>query len=91
MEAAVGGAVGGVIAFALTVVVGLAVGVVAKMPMPGRDPGGWFVTLLLGIAGSWLGGLLLTLTGLSGVVPALVAAVVGAMALLAGYRLLKKT
>jgi len=88
--AAVGGAVGGVIGVLIAVVIGLVVGTVAKLLMPGPDPGGWFVTLLLGIAGSWIGGFLMSLTGLTGTVPALGAAVVGAMLLLGIYRLLKK-
>ena len=35
---------------------GLIVGAIAKLLMPGRDPGGWIVTILLGIAGALLGG-----------------------------------
>jgi len=35
---------------------GLVVGIIAKLLMPGRDPGGFIVTILLGIAGSLLGG-----------------------------------
>lgn len=38
------------------IVFGLIVGVIAKLLMPGRDPGGFIVTILLGIAGSLLGG-----------------------------------
>jgi uncharacterized membrane protein YeaQ/YmgE (transglycosylase-associated protein family) len=90
MAAEVGGAVGGVIGLLLVVAIGLVIGVVAKLLMPGPDPGGWFVTLLLGIAGSWIGGFLMSLTGFAGTLPALVAAVVGAMLLLGVYRLLKK-
>jgi uncharacterized membrane protein YeaQ/YmgE (transglycosylase-associated protein family) len=90
MDAAVGGATGGVIGLLLVAVIGLVIGVVAKLLMPGPDPGGWFVTILLGIAGSWVGSLLISLTGLAGTVPSLVAAVVGAMLLLGAYRLLKK-
>ena len=37
---------------------GLAVGIVAKFLMPGRDPGGFFITALLGIVGSLVGGFL---------------------------------
>ena len=37
---------------------GLVVGAIAKFLMPGRDPGGWIVTILLGIAGSYFGGLI---------------------------------
>jgi uncharacterized membrane protein YeaQ/YmgE (transglycosylase-associated protein family) len=35
---------------------GLVVGVIAKLLMPGRDPGGFIVTILLGIAGALIGG-----------------------------------
>ncbi|HSF48020.1 MAG TPA: GlsB/YeaQ/YmgE family stress response membrane protein [Burkholderiales bacterium] len=42
-----------------TIIIGLLVGIVAKLLMPGKDPGGFIVTILLGIAGSfvatWLG------------------------------------
>jgi uncharacterized membrane protein YeaQ/YmgE (transglycosylase-associated protein family) len=38
------------------IVFGLVVGIIAKLLMPGRDPGGFIVTTLLGIAGALLGG-----------------------------------
>ena len=38
------------------IVFGLVVGVIAKMLMPGRDPGGFIITMLLGIAGAVVGG-----------------------------------
>ena len=38
------------------IIFGLIVGAVAKLLMPGRDPGGWIVTILLGIAGALVGG-----------------------------------
>lgn len=38
------------------IVFGLVVGIIAKLLMPGRDPGGFIVTMLLGIAGSLIGG-----------------------------------
>jgi len=91
MENMFGAAVGGVIGLMLVAVIGLVIGVVAKLLMPGRDPGGWFATILLGIAGSWIGGLIISLLGLSGVVPGLVAAVAGAMILLIAYRVFKKS
>jgi uncharacterized membrane protein YeaQ/YmgE (transglycosylase-associated protein family) len=40
------------------IVFGLVVGIIAKLLMPGRDPGGFIVTILLGIAGALLGGFL---------------------------------
>ena len=38
------------------IIFGLIVGAVAKLLMPGRDPGGWIITILLGIAGALVGG-----------------------------------
>jgi uncharacterized membrane protein YeaQ/YmgE (transglycosylase-associated protein family) len=40
------------------IIFGLVVGIVAKLLMPGRDPGGFIVTILLGIAGALVGGFL---------------------------------
>lgn len=40
------------------IVIGLIVGAIAKLLTPGRDPGGWIITILLGIAGSALAGFL---------------------------------
>jgi uncharacterized membrane protein YeaQ/YmgE (transglycosylase-associated protein family) len=87
---AVGSAVGGVVGLLIVAVIGLAIGAVAKLLMPGKDPGGWFVTMLLGIAGSWVGALIANALGISGGI-GLVAAVLGAMLLLLIYRLLKRT
>jgi uncharacterized membrane protein YeaQ/YmgE (transglycosylase-associated protein family) len=90
MGAATGGFIGLLLVAVIRLVIGV-IGVIAKMLMPGPDPRGWFVTILLGIAGSWVGGLLMSLTGLAGTVPGLIASVVGAMVLLGVYRLLKKS
>jgi uncharacterized membrane protein YeaQ/YmgE (transglycosylase-associated protein family) len=90
MEQTFGAALGGVIGIVLVSLTGLVIGVIAKLLMPGKDPGGWFVTILIGLAGSWVGGFLLSMTGLAGTVPALIAAVIGAVVLLALYRLIKK-
>ncbi|WP_243382051.1 GlsB/YeaQ/YmgE family stress response membrane protein [Geothrix alkalitolerans] len=38
-----------------TCIIGLIAGAVAKLLMPGKDPGGWIITMILGIAGSFLG------------------------------------
>jgi uncharacterized membrane protein YeaQ/YmgE (transglycosylase-associated protein family) len=48
------------------IVFGLIVGVIAKLLMPGRDPGGFIITILLGIAGSLLGGFVGRAMGLYG-------------------------
>ena len=89
-NALMGAAVGGVIGMVLVLLLGLVVGVVAKLLMPGKDPGGWFVTALLGIAGAWIGSFLMGLLGLQGQLPALLSAVLGAIVLLVLYRLVKK-
>lgn len=72
---------------------GLIAGGVAKLLMPGKDPGGCLVTILLGIAGSLLGGLIATrLLGLGPVTGfdfrSLLTAIAGAVLLLILYRLL---
>jgi uncharacterized membrane protein YeaQ/YmgE (transglycosylase-associated protein family) len=85
-----GAAVGGVIGIVIAGLIGLLIGAVAKLLMPGKDPGGWFVTMLLGIAGSWVGAFLAGALGLSGSL-GLLGAVLGAMLLLFIYRLLKKS
>jgi len=88
MEQATGAAVGGVIGLLLIAVVGLIIGAVAKLLMPGPDPGSWFVTILLGIAGSWVGGFVFGLIGLGGVGTSLVGAILGAMLLLFIHRMI---
>ena len=89
MEQGIGFAVGGVIGLLIVAVVGLVIGVIAKLLMPGKDPGGWFMTIVLGIAGSWVGSFLLAALGIGGTVPGLIGAVAGAMLLLALYRLIR--
>jgi uncharacterized membrane protein YeaQ/YmgE (transglycosylase-associated protein family) len=70
------------------IVVGLIVGAIAKLLMPGRDPGGFIVTMLLGIGGSVLAGFLGRAVGwyTAGEPAGFIASVVGAILLLAIYR-----
>jgi uncharacterized membrane protein YeaQ/YmgE (transglycosylase-associated protein family) len=70
------------------IVFGLIVGVVAKVVMPGRDPGGVLVTILLGIAGAMLGGFLGRSLGWyqSGEAAGFIMATLGAVLLLFLYR-----
>ncbi|NNM32798.1 MAG: GlsB/YeaQ/YmgE family stress response membrane protein [Gemmatimonadetes bacterium] len=73
------------------VVLGLIAGAIAKLLMPGKDPGGLIITMFLGIAGSVVGGYLGQFLGLTGGGPVgLLGSVAGAMILLAGYRVMKK-
>jgi uncharacterized membrane protein YeaQ/YmgE (transglycosylase-associated protein family) len=84
------------------IIFGLIAGLIAKAIMPGKDPGGVIITLLLGIAGSVIGGFLgQALFGYGrrandtadlsqpGFLMSLVLAVVGAIVLLGLYRLIK--
>ena len=75
-----------------TLIIGLLVGAVAKLLMPGKDPGGWIVTILLGIAGALLAGYLGQAVGWyqPGQPAGFIASVVGAIVLLLIYRLLFK-
>jgi uncharacterized membrane protein YeaQ/YmgE (transglycosylase-associated protein family) len=71
---------------------GLIVGAIAKFLMPGRDPGGWIVTILLGVAGSFVGGFIaqaLTRGDQDGARTAgWIGSIIGAMVLLFIYRLI---
>jgi uncharacterized membrane protein YeaQ/YmgE (transglycosylase-associated protein family) len=73
------------------IVLGLIAGAIAKALMPGKDPGGFIVTTLIGIVGAFLGGFLGNLiagSGLNGFSPwSLILAVIGAILLLWIYRL----
>lgn len=73
-----------------TLIVGLIVGALAKLLMPGRDPGGFIITILLGIAGSFVAAFLGRAVGWyrdPGSGPGIIASVLGAMVLLLLYRL----
>lgn len=78
-----------------TAVIGLIIGAVAKWLMPGKDPGGWIVTMLLGLAGSFLAGYLGRMLGWyqEGQSAGFLMSVLGAVLLLFLYRMLiaKKT
>jgi len=73
----------------LWVVFGLVVGIVAKLIMPGNDPGGIFLTIILGVVGAMLGGWVGRMMGLyrEGEPAGFIMAVVGAVIILGLYRL----
>ena len=77
------------------IVVGLIAGVLAKWVMPGPDPGGIIITILIGIAGAFVGGFIVQrLFGGPGVtsisVTSILVATLGAIVLLALYRLITR-
>lgn len=75
-----------------TLIVGLVVGAVAKLLMPGRDPGGFIITSLIGVAGSFVAAYVGKALGLyrADSAPGLIASILGAMALLLIYRVVKR-
>lgn len=75
-----------------TLIVGLVVGALAKLFMPGRDPGGFIITMLLGVAGALLAGYAGKLLGFyqPGQTPGIIASIIGAMVLLLAYRVVKR-
>jgi uncharacterized membrane protein YeaQ/YmgE (transglycosylase-associated protein family) len=72
---------------------GLVIGIIAKLLMPGRDPGGFIVTILLGIAGALLGGFLGRAMGFYGPNEAAgwIVSILGAIVLLALYRMMVRS
>ena len=75
-----------------TIIVGLLAGLVAKFLMPGRDPGGFIITIVLGIAGAFVATYLGQTLGWyhEGEAAGFMGAVVGAVIILAIYRLFAK-
>jgi uncharacterized membrane protein YeaQ/YmgE (transglycosylase-associated protein family) len=72
-----------------TLVIGLIAGVIAKLLMPGKDPGGCIITILLGIAGAFIATYLGKLLGIyePGETAGFIGAVVGAVIILWLYRM----
>lgn len=73
---------------------GLVAGALAKFIMPGKDPGGFFVTIIIGILGGVVGGFLGTFIGLGKIesfdLGGIIIATAGAVLLLIVYRLTRK-
>jgi uncharacterized membrane protein YeaQ/YmgE (transglycosylase-associated protein family) len=71
---------------------GLVVGVIAKLLMPGRDPGGFIITILLGIAGALIGGFIGRAMGFYGPdqTAGWLISILGAVILLALYRMMAR-
>jgi uncharacterized membrane protein YeaQ/YmgE (transglycosylase-associated protein family) len=74
------------------ILIGLVAGAIAKALMPGRDPGGCFVTILIGIAGAVLAGFLGQAVGWyeAGEGAGFIAAILGAILILFVYRLIAR-
>lgn len=76
------------------IIFGLIAGVIAKLLMPGRDPGGCIITILLGVAGAFVGGFIGTQLGFGSVTGwdfrSFLIAVLGAILLLVLYRFFRR-
>lgn len=71
------------------IIFGLVVGIIAKFLMPGKDPGGFIITAILGMVGAVIGTYVgRALWGSASYEAGWIAAILGAIILLAGYRLL---
>jgi len=72
------------------IIIGLLAGVLGKLIMPGRDPGGFIITIVIGMIGALLGGFIVRLLGGEGVtgfnIWSILVATLGAIILLALYR-----
>ena len=73
-----------------TVLVGLVIGAIAKLLMPGRDPGGCIITILLGIAGALVGTWIGRIFAGENYAAGWIMSIIGAMILLLLYRFLFK-
>lgn len=75
-----------------TLLIGLIIGIIAKLLMPGKDPGGWVIAIVLGLAGSFLAGFLGRSMGwyADGESAGFIFSVVGAMLLLFIWRAVTK-
>jgi uncharacterized membrane protein YeaQ/YmgE (transglycosylase-associated protein family) len=80
--------------FIVWIILGLIVGILAKWIMPGKDPGGVILTIVIGIAGALVGGFIASAFGFEKVtgfdLRSLIIAVGGAVLLLWGYRRFRK-
>ena len=76
------------------IILGLVAGIIAKFIMPGRDPGGFIITIIIGIVGALLGGFISSRLGFGDVtgfnLPSIIIAVLGSILLLVIYRAIKR-
>jgi uncharacterized membrane protein YeaQ/YmgE (transglycosylase-associated protein family) len=73
-----------------TIIIGFVIGLIARALMPGRDPAGFIITTVLGVAGALVGSLIGRVFGFygEGAPAGLIMSVIGAILLLVGYRYL---
>ena len=76
----------------MTIIIGFIIGIIAKFLMPGRDPAGFFITVIIGIAGSFAATFLGKALGLyqPGEAAGFIGSVIGAMLLLFVYHMIRR-
>ncbi|MBI2487181.1 MAG: GlsB/YeaQ/YmgE family stress response membrane protein [Deltaproteobacteria bacterium] len=76
------------------IILGLIAGAIAKLLLPGKDPGGFIITIIIGIIGAVIGGYISTILGFGTVTGvnfgSIIIAILGAIVLLLIYRMVKK-
>ena len=73
-----------------TILIGLVIGVLARLIKPGADPMGWILTIVIGIAGSWLGSYIAPMVGLGGGMTGFLVSIAVAVGLLFLFEALRK-
>jgi uncharacterized membrane protein YeaQ/YmgE (transglycosylase-associated protein family) len=73
-----------------TILIGAVIGILARLIKPGVDAMGWVLTIVLGIAGAWLGSYVAPMLGLSGGITGFAVSIACAVALLFLFELLRK-
>ncbi len=73
-----------------TIIIGAVIGIVARFIKPGADSMGWILTILLGIAGAWVGSYIAPMLGLSGGMTGFIVSIVCAIGLLFLFEMIRK-
>ena len=73
-----------------TIIIGAVIGIIARLIKPGADPMGWILTILLGIAGAWIGSYVAPMLGLSGGMTGFIVSIVCAIGLLFLFELIRR-
>jgi len=73
-----------------TIIIGAVIGILARFFKPGADPMGWILTILLGIAGAWIGSYVAAAIGLTGQITGFIISILCAIVLLFIYEMIRK-
>ena len=73
-----------------TIIIGAVIGIIARLIKPGADPMGWILTILLGIAGAWIGSYIAPMLGLSGGMTGFIVSIVCAIGLLFLFEMIRR-